>query len=60
MFQNSGFAPKYLRADETGYFVVFEGSVQGESQTRSCYGAFQGCVFRGALLQLKLGVRGGH
>jgi hypothetical protein len=54
MVENAHFSPKHIRADETGYFIVFESSVQGDSQAALCLEHFQGKVFNGNQMEMEL------
>jgi hypothetical protein len=47
------FYPKQVRADETGYFIVFESSVQGDSQAALCFERFQGRKFRDVPMKME-------
>jgi hypothetical protein len=47
------FYPKQVRADKTGYFIVFESSVQGDSQAALCFERFQGRKFRNVLMKME-------
>jgi hypothetical protein len=52
------FYPKQVRADETGYFIVFENSVQGgDSQAALCFERFQGREFRGVPMEMEFNWR---
>lgn len=47
------FYPKQVRADKTGYFIVFESSVQGDSQAELCFERFQGRKFRNVPMKME-------
>ena len=51
------FYPKQVRADKTGYFIVFESSVQGDSQAALCFERFQGREFRGVPMEMEFNRR---
>ncbi|KAF4631983.1 hypothetical protein G7Y89_g6143 [Cudoniella acicularis] len=57
MIENKGFAPKHVRADRVGYYIVFEASVQGDIQAGKCCDEFQGRLFGGVALRLELKAR---
>ncbi|KAE9368769.1 hypothetical protein N431DRAFT_346691 [Stipitochalara longipes BDJ] len=54
MIEDDHFSPKHVRADQTGYFIVFESSVQGDSQAALCFEHFQGKPFNRVPMQLEL------
>lgn len=51
------FYPKQVRADKTGYFIVFESSVQGDSQAALCFERFQGRKFRDVPMKMEFNRR---
>jgi hypothetical protein len=57
MIENAHFSPKCIRADQTGYFIIFESSTQGDNHAALCFERFQGKEFRGISMKMELNRR---
>ena len=57
MIENAHFSPKHIRADRTGYFIIFESCVQGDNHAALCFEHFQGKEFRGRSMKMELNRR---
>lgn len=57
MIENAHFSPKHIRADQTGYFIIFESCIQGDNHAALCFEHFQGKEFRGRSMKMELNRR---
>lgn len=56
MLKRAGFSvgTVLVRADRTGYFLVFEDSEKGKRRARDCFDRFQGRKFKRLTMRMKL------
>ena len=58
MLINKHVVSKSIRADREGYFIVFEGSYEGDQHARRCFDVFRHSCFFGKPLNMELFPRG--